>query len=709
MLLDIQPDSSILCIHFSSKNCAVSQYDKYPTPAYVSNLYINPADDFWYTNGVGCLGKNLEESIISVKEMVDRYRFSNVVCIGSSMGAYGALLFASGLKCDLICFNPELFLNSHSGISKKDKINSLSRNYMQGVKRCFFVTDILNPSDTLSVLTVNGFLELSEVLALSCGSDVIHYLKAKGCLANLISGFISHEKCDIFSDFSLVSNVNISSSSQVFLESDIHDYCFSIWPLIKTFHKLILIEHLYSRKSINLSYKLITDFINEHGDLPEAVFKKAKILRRLSKYKESLDLFFLLESFPEYRLQGFWGQSMIHEINGDFPKAQIAYKRIMSESVKAPIVKESRRLYEKNELAALASKLTLAPSHNLLLTTYPKHKSKNVGDSMISASALKILQKYNSEFNFFTLFREEPLDIYLDGSIQSIIAPGFSVSNNVYPELFRLYSDLSRLPVFFPIGCSFQHPTASLQSFLEYKYNNETLDFLKFVVSKSGPLPCRDQLIVDLLSRHSIPAIYSGDLVLFDPVFINNRFVPPASIKSIVFTVQHHAKYFEQSLEVLDLINRLYPDACKYVSMHSKPNNCSLKVVKYAVGIGFDLLDLYGESKNLDAYNGMDLHVGYRLHGHISFLRRRKPSILMVEDARSYGFSRTSGTSYGCLDAYDEVNDRVSLSAVRELESFLAGQSISCFEGFKSVFNFIDQTYTDFILPYFKKISNSIN
>jgi len=247
-----------------------------------------------------------------------------------------------------------------------------------------------------------------------------------------------------------------------------------------------------------------------------------------------------------------------------------------------------------------------------------------------------------------------------------------------------------------------------MSSFQEYQYDSKTLDFLTFVAGHSGPIPCRDQLIVDLLHRYDIPAYYSGDLVLFDTNYVHTSFSGLKDVRSVVFTVQHHEKYKEQSFSVLRMIRDVFPNAKYYVALHSNVGIFSHVIAEFAVGLGFEELHLYGESDNLWVYDTIDLHVGYRLHGHISFLRRRKPSVLLVEDARAFGFSRTMGTRTGCFDALDEDVKLPSQSVCREVERFLGGQLNVSFESYNSTFNFIDKTFDEVINPFFNKFTLAV-
>jgi tetratricopeptide (TPR) repeat protein len=342
---------------------------------------------------------------------------------------------------------------------------------------------------------------------------------------------------------------------------------------------------------------------------------------------------------------------------------------------------------------------------DLLLTTFPGHRSKNVGDHLISHSAIKLIAVRNSGFSPKIVFRAENLDAYEDGAVRNIIAPGFSVSNGVYPELFGLYSDLNRLPDFYPVGCSFQHVTPSFRTFEEHEYDGGTLEVLRFIASRSGPFPCRDQLIVKLLHRYDVPAVYSGDLAIYDEEKLNTQFVPPAAIKSVVFTIQHHDRYYAQSFKLLELIKERFPGSQLYVAFHSKAGPKPQKIANYAVSLGFSELHLYGDVTNLVVYDSMDLHIGYRLHGHISFLRRRKPSILLVEDARSFGLAHTSGTDVGCFEAISLATMEADMSTPDLAMNFVEEQIRCNFQDYQRVFRFIDKTYNEFVRPYFDDLA----
>lgn len=346
---------------------------------------------------------------------------------------------------------------------------------------------------------------------------------------------------------------------------------------------------------------------------------------------------------------------------------------------------------------------------DILLTTYPEHGSRNVGDRLITDSALKLIRRRIPDYNPVMIFREEALERFDKRKVRSILAPGFSINDASYPKLFKLYENLDGVSkLFHPIGCSFQHLVPRKDTYNEYVYSDETLNFLRDVAAGTGPLPCRDQLIVDMLRKHHVPAFYCGDLALYDEGVIGSEFSPPEKIRSIAFTVQHKPKFIPQSFEILRLIKAEFPEAELYVVHHSQVNKNSQQVSDYAKSIGYSERDLSGEVSNLDLYNNVDLHIGYRLHGHISFLRRRKPSFLLIEDSRSFGIARTGCLDVGTFCAMDESGIEVCPNVPRQLIDYVGSQVEAGFSEYQQVFNFIDKSFKYVAKPYFDALPSRL-
>jgi len=346
---------------------------------------------------------------------------------------------------------------------------------------------------------------------------------------------------------------------------------------------------------------------------------------------------------------------------------------------------------------------------DILLTTYPASGSKNVGDKFITESAIELVRIRVPRYDPLIIFREDPLDQYEKESVRTILAPGFSVKDGTYPDIFCLYKNLSNLPDgFYPVGCSFQHWIPLQRTYESYEYTEKTLDFLRLIVQRSGAIPCRDLLIVDLLNRNNVPAFYCGDLVLYDHDVIGSKFTPPESIQSVVFTIQHKPKFSKQSFEMLDLIRSEFPDATLYVAYHSEANEKSKEVAGYAKSLGYIEINMAGRVEGLSLYDEIDLHIGYRLHGHIYFLRKRKPSLLLIEDARAFGIANTGPLSVGTFDAVTADGTSVDDSAPQRVIEYARHQVRNGFEDYFEVFCYIDKTYSAVVRPYFDQFASRL-
>lgn len=348
---------------------------------------------------------------------------------------------------------------------------------------------------------------------------------------------------------------------------------------------------------------------------------------------------------------------------------------------------------------------------DVLLTTYPSATTKNVGDDLITQSALKIIKTINPNYKPLILFRGESLDFIGQEKINSILCPGFSVKSGSYPNLFNLYSEIGGwVEKLYPVGCSFQHFTPSRNAYEVGMPDDQSLSFLRIVAKSRTIIPCRDYLIKEMLEEKGIPATYCGDLALYDPDNIGHAPKYPGKIRSIAVTVQHKTRYLKQSKLLLAELARLYPEASKYIVHHSIKTADSQKVSDHARSLGYKEVDLSGKAENLAFYNNIDIHVGYRLHGHIYFLRNRKPSILLIEDARSFGVANSGALNIGTFDAmtFCDGKLKVDLTAVEKITDFLHQQEVSGFSDYGKTFEFIDETYRNTAIPWFKSFIEDI-
>lgn len=345
-----------------------------------------------------------------------------------------------------------------------------------------------------------------------------------------------------------------------------------------------------------------------------------------------------------------------------------------------------KRYIEQQEIDIININLSTSQCENLILTTFPKFGSRNVGDAMITDSFIKLMREKDNDFDYVKVFRETSLELLDLKYIKNIYMPGMTVSPGCFPKFYRLFKDTDRFKDFnlIPVACSFQN-IGERESSYNVNYSARDLDFLQKIVDSSGPIQCRDKKIVELLGKNGIKSEFFGDLVLFDEDFVSQNNMPE-NIKSVAFSIQHSSRYNEQSISIMRRLRSLLgPDTKIYVTFHSEENGVTDWIRKHTSSIeNLEYIALSGESSELDFYNSIDLHIGFRLHGHISFLRRRKPSILFSEDVRSYGFLQTPELCRGIFDA--TLGD----PSVNTAFAFLENELVSNFESYVELNHHID-------------------
>lgn len=358
-----------------------------------------------------------------------------------------------------------------------------------------------------------------------------------------------------------------------------------------------------------------------------------------------------------------------------------------------------------------------------VLTTCPIHRSGNVGDLMITESCIKLIRhlcERGEPILFYTLFRRENLNNHLNiiNNTRGIILPGFAIRENMYNRVYRLTDNLDDITVpFIPIGAGECTTSGRIDEIIKKKYNDQTINFLKYVCDHSPPyatvtacIGCRDPLVKkQLVTNGVIKCKMVGDCVWYDIDMLGKPLKYDGTIKKVVFTEPHSSIYIKQGFEIIKTICYLFPNATKIYSQHSKENSTIKKFEKFAKESGFEIYKCSHDSKKLEFYKECDLHIGYRLHGYIAFLRNRIPAILFMEDGRGIGMSQGL-KSVGCLPAFidsslinnpEQSNERVpDMELSRKLEDCIKHHLGNDFKDYNEVIEIIDKTYKASMKPF---------
>jgi len=283
---------------------------------------------------------------------------------------------------------------------------------------------------------------------------------------------------------------------------------------------------------------------------------------------------------------------------------------------------------------------------------------KNIGDFLIFDKAHKLLSFYKKNEEHVVYNAWEPLDDYIDAINDTkaiIICGGPGIKKNFYPSIYPLTKNIDEIKV--PIilfGTGWSGLPGSDNDIKNFKFSNASLNALKKISSSFNFISCRDYNTVKILSNNGFTnAIMTGGPAWYDLRHISKPFIIPKTIEKIVFTPAQNEIYYLQTVEIMEMLRSTFPNAMLYCSFHrglkadkytSEREAARLgRINKVALRLGYRVVNSAYDLENIRFYEECDLHIGYRLHGHINFLSLRKPSFLLHEDSRGRGFSETVG------------------------------------------------------------------
>jgi phosphotransferase system IIB component len=365
---------------------------------------------------------------------------------------------------------------------------------------------------------------------------------------------------------------------------------------------------------------------------------------------------------------------------------------------------------------------------------------KNIGDFIITHSATRLLAHLKNE-KIVKLPNWESLDNHLELVNKTralVVAGGPGFRPNMYGGVYPLFSDPEKptklgKPIYF-LGLGWKGDPGDAVDLRNYLFNRKTKDFIELNAQQLH-FSARDVLSYQVLVQNGIEEpVLSGCPVWYEPEKIGQKFKRPVEIKKIVFTPPQKYMYYKQSQKALLKLRELYPKAIIYCAFHrgtasdnfttAEEGERLQKYVKFAKSRGFIVKDVAYDLKKIDFYLDCDLHIGYRLHAHLYFLRIRKPSILIEEDGRGIGMSRTLGspgivawryTLPGLLTLIPmprrlnlALRSRLTVISgqkdiTRELGEYLGKNIIRTFEMSETALAVIDNTY-----PEMKKFVEAI-
>jgi polysaccharide pyruvyl transferase WcaK-like protein len=352
----------------------------------------------------------------------------------------------------------------------------------------------------------------------------------------------------------------------------------------------------------------------------------------------------------------------------------------------------------------------------------------NVGDQLIVESAKKLIKSIKNDNDFLEFSRDEDLTDYLEkiNNTKAIIMPHFGLRDpDMYPNTYKLVNDLSKIKIpLIPIGIGWKGFPGDSETLQTLKYSKNTQQFLKYISNQIQTMICRELFTCKILENHNITNTkMGGDCAWYDIEKIGKKMKCPEKIRKVVFTTPYMGMYLEQAKSIIKMISEKFPEAHKICSLHTGFDKIKTdkEIIEYAKEKKFEIKDVSSDISKISFYKDCDLHVGYRCHGHIAFLRNRIPSILINEDGRGVGFSYTFGIGgfngflrkkknifklLGKFSRHKFVSKQVipDLNLDKKISNFIDKEQKICFSEYQKVSEIIDETYENVMKPFIRSL-----
>lgn len=341
----------------------------------------------------------------------------------------------------------------------------------------------------------------------------------------------------------------------------------------------------------------------------------------------------------------------------------------------------------------------------------------NIGDGLIDKMCKDLVKEATGETQYRTICYLEDLSDKINelNKAKAVLIPTFTFWNGLKKEnpIFK-YIDKIKVPII-PLASNIIFFPGDYDNIQNYTLDWETKGCLKKIMRDIEYLSCREYMTQAILNNNGIKNTKMiGDCGWYDLQNINKPMKRPNDIQKLVFTVGHYRQIFDKQIEeVIKYIAKKFPNTEKIYSTHQKIN-CPLmaKYANLAKKSGFEVKETYGDPIHIEFYEECDLHIGYRVHGHLGFLRKRVPSILIAEDNRGVGFGYTFN-NIGVFPAFDikktfaktkrnEVEPSKKL--IKQIDQFLNEELSNNFRRYTGISDIIDETFHNSMMTTLKNL-----
>jgi hypothetical protein len=265
--------------------------------------------------------------------------------------------------------------------------------------------------------------------------------------------------------------------------------------------------------------------------------------------------------------------------------------------------------------------------------------ARNLGDQLIADRCKAMVAAVAPSARITTLFRHDAW---------ANVARTIAASDMVVIACLAIRKDMTRAYGFLDELIGTDVPVAvvsaglSVSSFsstapLAQQLNDSDIGLLSRLADRSVFFSSRGILTQALLAQLGIASTFAGDVAFYQPDFGGRRFQSPDRIDRIAVSDPHYTpEYRYNFLHLVRTLREIFPGARIDLLIHGHND----EVIPIAAEAGIEAIEMY-RHRGLSHYDDYDLHVGYRIHGHVSALSRRIPSYLLEQDDRGIDYGST--------------------------------------------------------------------
>ena len=313
----------------------------------------------------------------------------------------------------------------------------------------------------------------------------------------------------------------------------------------------------------------------------------------------------------------------------------------------------------------------------VIVSTYPEFGSRNIGDQLIVDCLIDIVDSFGISSVDVVWRADEWANISnkILGA-DHIFFACLAVRPNMHRKEYPYLKNIIKCGVPFSVVSAGTDLPVNCKRSIFNDVSNETLELLDEINRGATVITTRGVLTQEFFHIHGFNrAKFTGDVAFYSKLFKGVPFGVGKDIKNIVVSDPHRSSFYMKSFQrLIEGVRSLFPSAKVRVAIHGV--NPAIETVCSQMKV--PATRVYEDPKRgLEIYNDADLHVGYRVHGHVSALKRRIYSYLLEQDGRGCDYGLTINRKISAPNYLHEDDDSVVLHYFKKIFSLVSSYKLS--------------------------------